>query len=248
MSHIQCPLCGLNSPLSKFDPSALDLDLRLVQFRGLGRGRGFEVSNEFSVLGDEEYSPMVAERVLSLCGMFLDNGVMSRGALIDRLGLRDAVMESGEFVPKKEYETALILMNLYSAELEKIKYKSDSLEQELISVKLDFEEKEMEWMQNKKVERELLKIIQKCNTEIFIDDESSWTAVIKELDESGLNTLIDVSKKLDPELRRRIFKRLKAEDVRIQEILEFLLLKMPREKSLAEEMLEMDFNFYKNEP
>ena len=42
MSHLACTLCGLNSPLSKFDPSKLDLDIQLKSFKGLGKGKGFE--------------------------------------------------------------------------------------------------------------------------------------------------------------------------------------------------------------
>ncbi|EMR73389.1 hypothetical protein MCGE09_00560, partial [Thaumarchaeota archaeon SCGC AB-539-E09] len=32
MSHLRCPLCGLNRPLSNYDPSEYDLDIRLVKF------------------------------------------------------------------------------------------------------------------------------------------------------------------------------------------------------------------------
>ncbi len=42
MSHVNCPLCGRNQALSKFNPKALDDDIYVVSFRGLDRGRGFE--------------------------------------------------------------------------------------------------------------------------------------------------------------------------------------------------------------
>ena len=88
MSHIRCPLCGLNAAVSGFDPSELDLDLRATSFIGLGHGRGFAPVEEYSVLGDDEFSPMVADRVLSLCRMFLDAGVIKSEYAIDKLGLK----------------------------------------------------------------------------------------------------------------------------------------------------------------
>jgi len=210
MSHIQCPMCGLNSPLSKFNPSALDFDVRLVQFRGLGRGRGFEVSNEFSVLGDEEYSPMVAERVLALCGMFLENGVISREMLINKLRLKDEMIKPGEFVPREEFEKIWIQMNSCSKALASEKGKNNSLLQRLRSSKLDFEQKETEWRNNRKVELELLKIFKDCDAEIVIDDKLNWMINIKDLDERDRNTLINISINLDPDMRKQIFKRLKT--------------------------------------
>lgn len=78
MSHLVCPLCGKNAPLSTLDPVGLDLDIRVVSFKGLGRGRGFEKAEEHSILGDEEYSPALANRSLQLCRMFIEAGVLER--------------------------------------------------------------------------------------------------------------------------------------------------------------------------
>jgi hypothetical protein len=87
MSHLVCPLCGLSVPLSKFNPESLDLDLRVVSFRGLGRGKGFEKQDEHSILDDDEYSPVVAGRVLELCRMFIESDVLSREEVSEKLGL-----------------------------------------------------------------------------------------------------------------------------------------------------------------
>ena len=78
MSHLVCPLCGKSAPLSTLNPDVLDLDIKVVRFRGLGYGRGFAKSEEYSILGDDEYSPILAKRSLLLCGMFINAGVLRR--------------------------------------------------------------------------------------------------------------------------------------------------------------------------
>ena len=77
MSHIVCPLCGLSVPMSKFWETIYEDidDIEAVNFRGLGLGRGFEKSEIFSVLDDEEICEAVAARcyaILELVGEDLE--------------------------------------------------------------------------------------------------------------------------------------------------------------------------------
>jgi hypothetical protein len=74
MSHLVCPLCGKNAPLSTLDPENQPLDLRTVSFRGLGRGKGFAVSEEVSIMGDDEYTPIIAKRIQELFKLFVEKG------------------------------------------------------------------------------------------------------------------------------------------------------------------------------
>jgi len=48
----------------------------LKEFKGLGRGKGFETTASISVLGDDIYSPMVFDRLAELCSMFMSKGGM----------------------------------------------------------------------------------------------------------------------------------------------------------------------------
>ncbi|MBA7474714.1 hypothetical protein ES707_10068 [subsurface metagenome] len=68
MSHIVCPLCGLSVPLSKFWETIGNSieDIEVVSFTGLGRGRGFEKSEAYSVLDDEEICEAVAARCYAI--------------------------------------------------------------------------------------------------------------------------------------------------------------------------------------
>lgn len=75
-------------PLSKFNPESLELDLRVVSFKGLGKWRGFEKQDAHSILGDDEHSPRVAGRVLELCRMFIESDVLNREEVSEKLGLK----------------------------------------------------------------------------------------------------------------------------------------------------------------
>ena len=55
MSHVVCPLCGKSAAIDSYDPSEFEDDVSGQTFRGKGRGKGFEVSEKFSVLGDQGY-------------------------------------------------------------------------------------------------------------------------------------------------------------------------------------------------
>jgi hypothetical protein len=107
MSHIICPLCGKNSPMSTFNPEALDLDLRACNFKGLGQSYGFHKVDEHSVLGDDIYSKPVSRRVLSLTKMFLDNNILDIGEIMQTLGI-DKELDI-TLNPFNEDKTALII-------------------------------------------------------------------------------------------------------------------------------------------
>ena len=65
-THFACPLCGKNCQLEGFDPENLSLDIRVKSFKGLGRGKGFDLDEEYSILGDEEFTPRICDRILDL--------------------------------------------------------------------------------------------------------------------------------------------------------------------------------------
>ena len=69
MTQLVCPLCGRFVALSIFDPSRFEPDIFAVNVKGLGRGRGFAVSETFSVLGDQEITGLIAERCRKILGL-----------------------------------------------------------------------------------------------------------------------------------------------------------------------------------
>lgn len=73
MSHIVCPMCGLSVPMSKFWDTIDDPieDIEAVSFIGLGRGRGFEKTDAYSILKEEGAQEAIVSRcyaILELLG------------------------------------------------------------------------------------------------------------------------------------------------------------------------------------
>lgn len=65
MSEVQCPLCGRHSSIKFYDPSDFEADILIIQKRGLGRGRGFEVVSSTSIFdgGYPELLDLISDRV-----------------------------------------------------------------------------------------------------------------------------------------------------------------------------------------
>ena len=60
--QLKCPLCGRNVPVERFDPSGFDDDLIGIQIAGCGKGRGFKVTGEFSLLHDAALTGVIIDR------------------------------------------------------------------------------------------------------------------------------------------------------------------------------------------
>ena len=69
MAQLICPLCGRLVALSIFDPSDFELDICTVVQTGLGRGRGFSVSDPVSVLGDKQITGLISDRCYKILEM-----------------------------------------------------------------------------------------------------------------------------------------------------------------------------------
>jgi hypothetical protein len=62
MSQLVCPLCGRFVGVKHFDPRFFEDDIYGVEVRGLGRGRGFEVTDRYSLLDDPAITGLIADR------------------------------------------------------------------------------------------------------------------------------------------------------------------------------------------
>lgn len=60
--NLVCPLCGRHVPVQVFDPSTFEDDITAVEVAGLGRGRGFQVTGRYSVLGDPTITGLISDR------------------------------------------------------------------------------------------------------------------------------------------------------------------------------------------
>jgi len=58
-------MCGKTTNIRNFDPESFEDDIYLVRFRGLGRGRGFEIASKESLLEglDPELLDKISDRI-----------------------------------------------------------------------------------------------------------------------------------------------------------------------------------------
>jgi len=65
MSQVICPLCGKFVSVRHYDPSGFEEDILLVQVQGLGRGKGVEIVEKYSLLNGEnpELLDLISDRV-----------------------------------------------------------------------------------------------------------------------------------------------------------------------------------------
>ena len=79
-----CPLCGRQRPLAGLDPISYRDEITLRDGVGLGRGRGFEYSNERTVedSGDLDLEAM-ARRCLEIVKICVDTGEVDSSDLVD---------------------------------------------------------------------------------------------------------------------------------------------------------------------
>jgi hypothetical protein len=132
MSHLLCPLCGSSKPISRYDPKIYDLDLTVVQYSGKGRGRGFEKINEESVLGDDYFSPLTADRVLDLTKMFLDEKTLTKEKVFNKLNITNdeyninliSSIDFSNVKQKVEHVQNIPSLNFSSADIELRKIKN----------------------------------------------------------------------------------------------------------------------------
>jgi hypothetical protein len=78
MAQLICPLCGRLVALSIFDPSDFEFDICTVVQTGLGRGRGFSVSDPVSVLGDKQIMGLISDRCYKILGVIEGKSVPTR--------------------------------------------------------------------------------------------------------------------------------------------------------------------------
>lgn len=67
--NIVCPLCGRHVPEQVFDPFSMDDDIYAVEVRGLGRGMGFKVTGQHSVLDEPEITGAISIRCQKILQM-----------------------------------------------------------------------------------------------------------------------------------------------------------------------------------
>ncbi len=72
---LKCPLCGKQNSIRYFDPTNFVDDIIIILKRGLGRGKGWEDVEEYSLLdgSDPELLDLISDRVAVLYDMLYED-------------------------------------------------------------------------------------------------------------------------------------------------------------------------------
>lgn len=90
MSHVNCLLSGHKQTLSKFNPEALDDDIYVASFRGLGRGRGFKKTGETSTVAPRDpITNQMKDRCLAIINFLLESGCANLKEVYETLNIQN---------------------------------------------------------------------------------------------------------------------------------------------------------------
>jgi hypothetical protein len=94
MSLLVCPLCGKSTSLRTFDPSNFEDDIVVKNVRGLGRGRGFEVTDTHSIIDDEEITRLIVNRALRIVALIRQHGHVTPEEILEALAIETIPREN----------------------------------------------------------------------------------------------------------------------------------------------------------
>ncbi|MGD0804302.1 MAG: hypothetical protein ABSA11_09540 [Candidatus Bathyarchaeia archaeon] len=213
MSHLICPLCGLNVPLSKLERGNFPIDLKTISFRNLGYRKGFGVSEIVSIMGDGEITPIIAARVKKLHDYFVEHGEIDTPLrLINESHLKQC----------NEYEEQLSKSNTYN-----------------MSLKTKLEKIEEEYEQDRQVDyiiRESLSI-DNARQQLIVD-EHGWKLTISPKPGQLEFYLFLLMLDIPGLLKERLLNHIEGGENRV--FYNRMLKSFPRRQSVAERRMDYD--------
>jgi hypothetical protein len=133
MSQVSCPLCGKYTPETSFLKPREIHDINGAYMRGLGRGRGFQVTDRYSLMNDKHLTSVIADRCHRTMKLIDGSLDLSNDAILRN---RDEWMRYAEDLKVQND----ILLNRVK-ELEELEAASEEMGSllEIINVETDFE-------------------------------------------------------------------------------------------------------------
>jgi hypothetical protein len=202
---------------------------------GLGYGRGFDYEDH-SVLGDETYSPLIANRTLDITRMFVDAGTLSIEDIHSKLGYPNLF---NQLKNSNNYNRILKQINRgFSTNMSSYKYEISSLKNELIKEK-----------EKKEKDNEITEIIvtiseiEGINCKIVFKDDM-LKLIIHSFEEDSWFEFYEMFLKMKKEEWIKLEKRLIP--VNIHEITNFEILRKMNllKKDMIDTLIELDLQKY----
>jgi hypothetical protein len=212
MSHLVCPLCGKNAPLSTLNPDNLDLDLKVVSFRGLGRGKGFAKAEEHSVLGDDEISPIIARRTLQLCRMFIKEGLLKSVDVIETLSTekaKDGKSEAVITIPQLELMHPTATESFYINQINELNRIIINRDYTINSLNRKINENNTDYEINAQVDYIIRNGVEVGGSENVGVDSNGWVLKINPSSEALNLYLYEVVKEIPLNLKEKLLQHVK---------------------------------------
>ena len=139
-----CPLCGKQSSVRLYDPTKFDPDIYAIQKVGLGRGRGFKVTDQYSILNKENPTvELIKDRILLLSKTLIDNGCLTSKEILSTLKIQTTnprILVKKDKILKNLSEEAILLKNCVN-ERDRRLQKKDSISKDFSSKTVMLQEK-----------------------------------------------------------------------------------------------------------
>jgi len=204
--------------------------------------------DEHSILGDDEYSPLVAGRVLELCKMFIGHDVLSREEFSEKLGLKPdpSAMSNQEYLEEiKRLNGELDSLNLtrrrevenYKGQVNQVLALKEAAEANYRNVVAELEKLREETTTTQKVNYILSqgkRLLDRSH--IKIDDSPLFVEVDGDTPEF-IVFLQALLPELPSGLRKGVLDRVRARDDLVRPLLESLS-RLPRLMTVQEKLLE----------
>ena len=84
--QFRCPLCGKYSVVEKYNPDEYTNEIPIVEFKGLGRGKGFK-KNEIgdAIINEPDLSNSIARKALEIVKYMIEQELMDKDEVIDEI-------------------------------------------------------------------------------------------------------------------------------------------------------------------
>jgi hypothetical protein len=237
MSHLRCPLCGKNAYLESWDPENYFNDIRVTSFTGLGFGLGFKKTEEYSVLGDEDVTPRIVNRMINFLAFLIEEEIINPDTLIKRFNLEKIIVEKGNYIKSELHKTLLDNYFLLRKEYEIKSVILDSFKGAYHEAREKLEKYEKDKKNNERVRQILHWLYKNSNAALIFDEELDYIIMIKSVEPDIIDKLEKIRMETSEDVKKILRKRIKSSSAEINVILEEFVLK--KTISISEKLLNL---------
>jgi hypothetical protein len=214
-------MCGKDAAISGFDPQKLDRDIYIRQVVRLEAGKGFTYEPDISVLGDDEFTPMIKDRCIDLIRLFIEQDILTEEELMKELKIGVPVEGNDQVIP---YEDVLKMVSQLKPAQE-TQATDELLRRLLVSKPNMYKEKYDELVKELELKKkidDILRDLNKTSDSEIILTEDDWILRINKDDPITQLYLWRKLYELSPEEREMLRKRISTDSPVLHQFFEIM--------------------------